>query len=294
MNINRRAVTTDHEAATREEAAFFGEGPDRMFGYRHLPPEPDPRLGVVVCSPFQTEIMATYRWEVLLGRHLAQRGFAVQRFHYRGTGNSDGDSAAVAFDGMVDDAVAAAASITAAGVASVAFAGAGFGGLVAAGAAAHHPGAPLVLRGPAFTGKRYFRDAFRAQVVSSMRDTEEAISTESLLHELQTEGTVDIVGTTVPRAFYDSAVERTLQDAIGAEPRPVLLMQANPKGVLSPEAAALTSRLRAAGFAVDALTLRRMEMFWVVGSGFHPIDELPETRTQLEAIADWLERIQAA
>ena len=49
--------------------------------------------GVVACPSIYQDLFAGYRDEVLLARSLAARGIAVQRFHYRGAGHSDGDVA---------------------------------------------------------------------------------------------------------------------------------------------------------------------------------------------------------
>lgn len=282
------AVRVDEASRVSEEAAFFGTGPDHMLGIHHRPLGP-PRGAAVVCSPFQIEIMATYRWEVLLGRSLAQAGIAVQRFHYRGTGNSDGNAAELSFGRMVEDASTAAAGLEASGL-PVAFAGAGFGGMVAAAAAARVPGAPLVLRGPAFDGKKYFRDAFRAHVVAAMREDPDGAeaSPAELLAELESRGTVDVLGNSLPLSFYQSAVGRTLESELGTDPRPVLLLQANPGGKPTRAAAGFGERLRAAGFDIEVFVVPRMEAFLLLGGGFRPIDDMPETSAQLEAVAAWL------
>ncbi len=81
-----RAVAT----GITEAAEFFGPPGERMLGLAHLPTSA--ASGVLVCSSIQAEFAKNYRREVLLARALARQGRAVGRFHYRGTGNSDGDS----------------------------------------------------------------------------------------------------------------------------------------------------------------------------------------------------------
>ncbi len=66
-----------------------------------------PPLGVLVCSPLHAEMQRNYRREVLLSRRLASAGAAVERFHYRGTGNSAGEPGRLALDTMIEDGIAA-------------------------------------------------------------------------------------------------------------------------------------------------------------------------------------------
>lgn len=57
-----------------------------------------PSWAVVVCPPTLAAFPSNYGREVAAARALAARGYAVQRIHYRGTGNSDGDATEVAFE----------------------------------------------------------------------------------------------------------------------------------------------------------------------------------------------------
>ncbi|MDP8959415.1 MAG: alpha/beta hydrolase, partial [Actinomycetota bacterium] len=126
-----------------EEAWWFGPDGQRLFGFLHLP-EGRPRAGIVVCSPLHAEFLRNYRREVLVARALAARGFAVQRFHYRGTGSSDGQASEATYETMRQDALLAAGHVLErSGATRLGFLGTRWGALVAAAGAAGFPGAPL-------------------------------------------------------------------------------------------------------------------------------------------------------
>ena len=73
-----------------EEIEFFGET-ESLFGCRHMPASTDASAGVVICSPLFTDATVNSHREMRVGRWLARAGIVAQRFHYRGTGESDGD-----------------------------------------------------------------------------------------------------------------------------------------------------------------------------------------------------------
>ena len=86
-----------------EEIGFVDSGGRQMFSALHRP-DGASNAAVVICSPIQAEQLRNYRREVLLARELARQGLTVQRFHYRGSGNSDGSPADVTFETMLEDA----------------------------------------------------------------------------------------------------------------------------------------------------------------------------------------------
>ncbi|HEY8526437.1 MAG TPA: alpha/beta hydrolase [Acidimicrobiales bacterium] len=144
MELLRHGATA---GTAYEEVEFFG-GPDLVFGCRHMPGGP-PRAGVVVCSPLPYGATTVYLPDARLGRNLARAGIVAQRFHYRGTGHSDGDPAAVSLDTMVEDARAALAHLRQqCGLDQVGLLGAAAGATVAALVARDLPGAPVALWRP--------------------------------------------------------------------------------------------------------------------------------------------------
>jgi alpha/beta superfamily hydrolase len=147
MRVPARGAERDDTRAVHEEVEFFG-GPDLIFGCRHVPRQPS-LAGVVVCSPLPYHAGATYLADARLGRRLARSGVVVQRFHYRGTGHSDGDPAALTLEAMATDARAAIGQLqTRKGVEAVGLVGAAAGATVAALVARDMPGAPVALWEP--------------------------------------------------------------------------------------------------------------------------------------------------
>lgn len=142
------AVTGPGGHAVHEEVELFG-GPDLVFGCRHVPSD-GALAGVVVCSPLPYGADAPQHLpDLRLGRLLARAGLVVQRFHYRGTGNSDGDPAALSLDTMAGDAREALEHLRhRCGVERVALVGSAAGAAVAAAVARDMPGAPVALWRP--------------------------------------------------------------------------------------------------------------------------------------------------
>jgi alpha/beta superfamily hydrolase len=140
-------ATSGHERAVREEVEFFS-GPDLVFGCRHIPLG-GAVAGVVVCSPLPYQTGAAYLPDARLGRQLSRAGVVVQRFHYRGTGHSDGDPAGLTLDAMARDARDALAHLRhRCGVQQVGVVGTAAGAAVAALVARDLPGAPVALWEP--------------------------------------------------------------------------------------------------------------------------------------------------
>src|SRR5262245_12912212 len=146
-----------------ERAGYTGRTPN-LFVMVHAPRAAPATGTLVVCPPILADLGADYRRQVLLGRALAAKGISVVRFHYRGWGNSEGDSTLTTFDTLVDDAHAAA---SAAPPGRLAFLGTRVGALVAAAAARRHPQARLVLCEP-IDGAAYWREAVRVRLIRAM------------------------------------------------------------------------------------------------------------------------------
>ncbi len=75
----------------------FESGGRRLLGILHEPSDPD-RSGFVFCAPFAEEEKCSHRVMVDAARALAQAGYAVLRFHYRGCGDSEGEFAEFTLD----------------------------------------------------------------------------------------------------------------------------------------------------------------------------------------------------
>jgi exosortase A-associated hydrolase 2 len=272
-----------------EEAFFFGPAAQSMFGCLHLP-RTAPRAGIVICSPLLGELQRTYRLEVLLARRLAERGFAVQRFQYRGSGNSDGDFVDSTFDTMRADTEAAVDELRKrVPVNTVAFIGIRWGGLLAASCAASSAGSPLALWEPVLDGGKYFRELLRWRLMRDLKEGKTSGSSEGDLEdELHRSGHVDVLGQRVTRALQLSAAGRRLETELGPIPRSVLLVEINRSQQLSPGYAALTEQWSSLGFEVEVVRVQDQVPWWFQSGHWEAEETRDRTRTLLGRTTDWI------
>jgi len=231
----------------------------------------------------------------VLARELAKRGFAVQRLNYRGTGHSDGVSADITFETLVEDARAAERELRErTGVEDVAFLGTRLGGLVAAAVGGTH--APLVLWEPVADANSYFREIFRARLMSDLRlaklgrAPKQRPSTQSLMDEMTRTGAVDVLGYSIDRALYDSTKARTLAAELAARPRRVLLVQCSRSQELRGAYAAAKERVEAAGREFHTVIIPAQVAWW-----FQDTEASRDTWVEpaVAATAEWLENAVA-
>jgi pimeloyl-ACP methyl ester carboxylesterase len=268
------------KTGSRRRVEFFGRTPDRMFGCTYLPAG-GIRGGVVICPPVGAEFEKNYPRETLLAEALAQRGLSVQRFHYRGVGQSDGDTPGITFESLRDDAVDAAAFLAErTGVSRVAFVGTRLGALIAAAAAPDH--APIVWWEPILEGDRYFRQVFRLVLMRSLKKGEGApASAERVLADLRKDGWIDVLGHTIGLPLYETTAERSLVDELGTAPREVLLVQLTRDAGLRNDYREVVARLTAIGCTAQVREIEETEAWW--------FGEHRRGRRLLTAVtADWL------
>jgi pimeloyl-ACP methyl ester carboxylesterase len=136
------------------------------LGWLHLPP-PGRALGraVLVCPPWGYEALAAYRGLYELAQGCAAAGLPTLRLDLPNTGDSPGEDAPGSMEAARAAILAASAWLTEnAGVAEVALCGVRYGALVAASAAALHPGRfrTMALLAPVWSGQRYAREVLLA------------------------------------------------------------------------------------------------------------------------------------
>jgi pimeloyl-ACP methyl ester carboxylesterase len=281
-----QTIRSDPALGVREEFGFFGRGPSKMFGSVHLPKR-EGRAGVLICSSLQSEFLVNYRREVLLARALAARGIAVERFHYRGTGHSDGEGQDVTFGTMVEDAAEAATWLRdRAGVEHVGILGTRWGALIAAAVASGEPGAPLALWEPSVDGASYFQEVFRFRRMSQLSRGRAKPQTDPI-DEMTRSGYSDVFGFAIDRAIYESSRGRVLEGELGPVPRPVLLIQVDRRTHLRSGYASLVATWKQAGCSVDVRLIQGQEAWWFPGA---QIREAARERSEatIAATADWL------
>jgi len=278
------------EVGTRQVAGFYGPAGYRTFGMFHLPAA-EASAGVVICPALHSDFERTYRMDVLLGRTLSARGYAVHRFHYRGHGNSDEAPSDVTFDTMREDALLAAERLRrVAGVRTIAFAGTRWGALVAAAAAATEEGAPLVLWEPTMDAARYFREAGRARAVRDAQQGRTPTSWQTLLDDLHHAGSIDVLGYAITAELYDSAAGLTLPNLLGDTPRPVLLLHMGGEGAIGGAYGRVIGDWERNGFEIEARSVDKEEGWWFVGDAWDPIESRNSTQQLLEHTTGWVTR----
>jgi pimeloyl-ACP methyl ester carboxylesterase len=266
--LKEGAARSDAALGIREYAEFIDAPESRIFVCLHAPLQ-DPVGLVVICSPIQAEFEKNYRREFLLARSLAAVGLAALRFHYRGSGNSDGEAADATLETMHADAVTAVEwLIERTGVSDVGFVGTRWGGLVAAEAAARYNRAPLALWEPVLDPARYFRDALRSRLMRDLKyGATNRLSSAALRSELERTGFVDLLGYGIYRALYNDAMGRLLVNALAGEPRPVLIVQISPETDLRGDLATLVAGLKGRGFPMTAEVIADKEEAWWFADG---------------------------
>ena len=251
---------------SHDEVELFG-GPEAIFGCRHVAAGPagggdvadavgvgtGVTAGVVVCSSVGPDAAASYGAEARLGRALAGAGVAVQRFHYRGTGASDGAPDELSFPAMVDDARAALARLrTCVRPGAVAFVGVRFGGLVAARLASSVDGAPVALWSPVADARQVLEAAARARAAH-----------HPVLDEWPSDpGPVpepDLFDLPLAAELIDGAVVGSLPDELRGHTGEVLMVQTAAGPAATERARALAERCRVQGLRVESATVPRHE-----------------------------------
>lgn len=277
--LSDNAVRVDQATGIREEMGFIEVGAQRLSATAHLPL--GPVIGsLVMCQSICVDVIRNYRVEVLAARTLASRGIAVQRFHYRGTGNSDGDTEDMTFPAMVDDAVAVLDDLRRRYPgAPTALLGTRVGAVVAAAAAAGAPGAPLVLFEPITALARFFKEGFRARIAESLAaSTKERLTTASLLEQLRQRGSIELLGQTVGMALYESAYDKTVEGCLVEDPRDVLLVQLGQGENLRPDYTRLADSLRERGCRVTDRLVGDEQVWWFIDFDDQQARKLRELR----------------
>lgn len=283
------AVREDPATGIKEEAELFGAADVKVFGCRSIP-EGDPDSAVVICPTILAESVRNYRREVLLSRSLAACGFVVQRFHYEGFGNSEGNAGDITIKTMLSNAlIARERLIETTGIDRVAFMGTRWGAFIAGMAAARCERAPLILWEPVVDPAAYFREAFRSQLVYDLKQgTSANPSTEALVRELHRSGSVDVLGWSLHERLYDSAVGRTLEVELGDDPRAILLIQVGRRLALRSEYARLVDGWRQKGFLVETHSVQEQQDWWFSGENWVP-DEIRDSTEVLNGVtARWM------
>jgi pimeloyl-ACP methyl ester carboxylesterase len=269
------------DADATERVGYLDEPGGSIFAAT-VTPRTGGRGGAIFCPSIMNDFVRTYRSEVNVGRALAQQGIPVRRFHYRGTGHSDGDPALTGRESMVEDADRMARHfVEEHGLERLAIVGTRFGALVAAELAEHHPDAPVILVEPSLDAPAFFRSGFRARRAAEVAAGDEK-DERDLEAELVAAGKIELLGQTIHSRLYESWSGVKVGDLLERSPRRVLLIQLDRPAELRPEYRRLVARLEAAGGDVSARPLVSPESWWFLSD-----DDRPE-HTYGGLLVDWL------
>lgn len=192
-------------ARHEERALYFpGRRPGSfLYGCAHLPGERGAKPGIVLVPAVGRERHRAYRELRWLARELADRGWPVLRFDYRGEGESSGTFAESTLASRVDDVGTAIDELVAlAGVTEVCLVGFHLGAAIALAAAARERASRLVLCDPVTNVKAYGRNLVRSNVVLQNQYFGKAEAGEEALRKtLADGGTISVYGYPMAQAL---------------------------------------------------------------------------------------------
>ena len=182
------SVHSEGPAATATPL-WFGP-PDRpLFGWLHLPADRGVRGGVVLCQPLGIEAICVYFTYRLVAEALAERGLAVLRFDYDGTGDSSGgETDPDRLEDWLASVAAATDRMAETGVTAIGMVGLRMGGLFVPHEASRRGGIDaLALWDPCLSGSSFLREQrFLRTLSGSGSDPDDAVEAPGLRFEPET------------------------------------------------------------------------------------------------------------
>ena len=211
-----------------EESRFiFVEG-DPLFTVLHTPAASGSH-GVVCCHPLGEEKLWSHRVLVSFARELAERGFAVLRFDFRGEGESGRDFVQSDVESRVADVHGAINALREAvpGLTSISLVGLRFGGSVAALAASRRDDVGrIVVWDPVPDGEAYMQAVLRINIAAQMTLHRRVIADrEAMVAELEAGRPVNIEGYSLGLALFKEAAALQLADVLQRYRGRTLLVQ---------------------------------------------------------------------
>ena len=150
----------------------------RLYGVVHRP-SGAPRGGLVICAPFGEEAKCAYRPLYEMADLAAARGWAVLRFDYLGTGNSEGGFEDFTLEQAQRDLQAAVAYLREQGPESIGILGLGLGASLALEPAAEGAADFLVMWQPIADGEEFCKLNIKRQLLRQMLTHGKAKGTRS-------------------------------------------------------------------------------------------------------------------
>lgn len=243
-----------------EAATFFGSPSEPIFGVLHEPQGATRRLGFVFCHPFAEEKLWAHRVFVTYARRLAQRGHAVLRFDFRGTGDSGGTFSRTSLTTAIEDVGVAVDYLRQrTQSADVGLLGLRLGASIACIVADQRPDVgPLVLWAPIVDGGRYMQETLRTNLAIQLATYKEVRQDrEALASVLTGGGTVNVDGYELGLSMYSEVSALHLAKSARTRRGPALVL-----GVERQPNAPADLKALAASFAVATLNAVQEEPFW--------------------------------
>jgi len=206
-----------------ETAYFLPLGDERLFAFLHRPEGPC-LSGAVLCAPLAEEKLWSHRVFVSFARELAERGYAVLRFDYRGEGDSDRPFERSDCSSRIADTRAAVDELKrrVPELRRVTLAGLRFGATIAAAAAAGRDDVErLVLWDPVVDGAEYMQTVLRTNLMAQMALHHKVLeSREQLIERLDRGETVNVEGYALSASLFREASGLRLGELIAASGHP--------------------------------------------------------------------------
>ncbi|MGH7836215.1 MAG: serine aminopeptidase domain-containing protein [Candidatus Binataceae bacterium] len=232
--------------------------------------------------------MVPTRMLAMAVRAAAAIGYPAMLYHARGHGDSSGDFADITLEGLVEDALSAAACVRErSGAKRVIFMGVRFGAIVAAAALSQYPeSAGLILWEPVHRGQDYFRQFVRGLLfAAAARGQKFGETADEILNRVERDGRADIHATYLHAKFYLSSRNANLATTIQGWNGPTLLAQIQPRVSMTAENQTLAHALEARGAKVTSVRISEEPgwQFWRIPWVSTPL--LQQTGAWLNALA---------
>lgn len=193
---------------------FFLNDKQRLFGVLHQPEQASTTEGWVLCHAFAEEKLWAHRVYVNLARKLAEQGYPVLRFDYRGYGDSEGNFEDAGVDDHISDIGCAIGRLLeqVPELQSVGLLGLRYGATLAALAAEQdHHVSRLVMWDPLTNMQDYMQEVLRANLTTQMIMHGKVITNRTELTRQLLDGEpVNVDGYDLTRHFYQQASEINL------------------------------------------------------------------------------------
>ena len=272
-----------------EDRGWLQCGDHQLFACVHLP-RSDIRASTIVCSPLFGEGMRNYRNEVWLARSLACMGIATLRFHYAGTGHSDGAAASLSLSAAVEDSVELLDRLVmTTGASTAVVVGTRLGAAIATELAVMRESPAIVLWDPVVDGQQYLQEQSRWVAIARLAASDVGRrGANTAMHRPAAGEVTDVIGYPMNAGLRDEIAAVDLRQTEWPSRAAVLVVEATPEPDLTPQAAQALDLWRGAGADVRALHIPREEGFWFVGDSWVRHRHDPVSRQLIEGTTRWL------